>query len=48
MKKSDWENERELIQEEALREHSRLHKLFKEDRLSFERERKRMILRKKR
>jgi hypothetical protein len=39
----DWESEREEIRKESLRTHERLHRLFKEDRLSFERERKRMI-----
>ena len=39
----DWESEREEIRKESLRDHERLHRLFKEDRLSFERERKRMI-----
>ncbi len=34
---------RSEIREAALEEHARLHRLFKEDRLSFERERKRMI-----
>ena len=39
----NWQEEREKIRKEALEEHARLHKLFVEDRLSFERERKRMI-----
>ncbi|MBW1721709.1 MAG: DUF3135 domain-containing protein [Deltaproteobacteria bacterium] len=43
MEKWNWEKEKERIREEALREHARLHKLFKEDRLSFERERKKAV-----
>ncbi|MFC1821854.1 DUF3135 domain-containing protein [Thermodesulfobacteriota bacterium] len=35
--------EREKRKEAALAEHARLHRLFKEDRLSFERERKQAI-----
>ncbi|MFC1531843.1 DUF3135 domain-containing protein [Thermodesulfobacteriota bacterium] len=43
MKKSIWEEEKEETKKRALEEHARLHRLFKDDRLSFERERKRMI-----
>ena len=43
MKKLNWENEKDRIRKRAVEEHSRLSKLFREDRLSFERERKRMI-----
>ena len=43
MKKFKWEEERDAIRKRALEEHARLHKLFMEDRLSFERERKRLI-----
>lgn len=43
MKKLNWAEERERIRKEALEEHERLHRLFIEDRLSFERERKQAI-----
>ncbi|MBW1720948.1 MAG: DUF3135 domain-containing protein [Deltaproteobacteria bacterium] len=43
METIDWEKEREKIREAALERHARLHRLFHEDRLAFERERKRMI-----
>lgn len=43
METLNWVDEKEKIKEEALKEHTRLHKLFIDDRLSFERERKRMI-----
>lgn len=43
MERLNWAEERELIRKEALEAHARLHKLFKEDRLSFERERKQAI-----
>ena len=39
----NWELEKRKIEEKALEEHARLSKLFNEDRLTFERERKRMI-----
>jgi sulfite reductase alpha subunit-like flavoprotein len=39
----NWEKEKDQIKKEALEEHTRLSRLFKEDRLSFERERKKMI-----
>jgi hypothetical protein len=38
-----WEEEKEERRKESIREHERLSKLFKEDRLSFERERKNAI-----
>ncbi len=38
-----WEEEKEKREEEALAEHARLSRLFREDRFGFERERKRMI-----
>ncbi|MCF8061797.1 MAG: DUF3135 domain-containing protein [Deltaproteobacteria bacterium] len=38
-----WESEKEKREQEALERHSRLAKLFREDRFSFERERRRMI-----
>ena len=37
------EKEKEKGKEEALKRHARLHKLYTEDRLAFERERKRAI-----
>ena len=43
MEKSGWEEKQENVRKEALEEHERLHRLFKEDRLAFERERKRML-----
>ena len=43
MEKLNWDKEREEIEKKAMEEHSRLSRLFKEDRFSFERERKRMI-----
>lgn len=43
MDKSNWTAEKEKRKEKALEDHARLHKLFVEDRLSFERERKRSI-----
>jgi len=39
----NWVEEKEERRQKALEEHARLHQLFVEDRLSFERERKRMI-----
>lgn len=38
-----WEQEKEKRRQETLERHARLHKLFREDRLSFERERKKEI-----
>ena len=38
-----WEEQREDRAKAALERHSRLHKLFVEDRLGFERERKKLI-----
>ena len=35
--------EKQKVEKEALKEHARLSRLFKEDRFAFERERKRMI-----
>jgi CHASE3 domain sensor protein len=43
MKEPTWEQEKEKRREETLERHARLHKLFKEDRLAFERERKEAI-----
>lgn len=43
MEESNWIAEKERRREKALEDHARLHKLFVEDRLSFERERKRAI-----
>ncbi len=43
MKKSKWEEKRGERENKALKEHARLYKLFTEDRLSFEREKKKMI-----
>ena len=39
----EWELDREKRRQEALERHQRLSRLFREDRLSFERERKRMV-----
>ncbi len=39
----NWEEERKLINENAIAQHERLHKLFKENRFAFEIERKKMI-----
>ena len=39
----DWAEEKEERRKKALEEHARLHRLFVEDRLAFERERKKMI-----
>lgn len=38
-----WEQEKEKRSQEALEKHARLHKLFREDRLAFERERRKEI-----
>ncbi len=38
-----WQEEKEEREKVALEEHTRLHRLFVEDRLSFERERKKLI-----
>ena len=43
MERFKWEEEKEKREKESLENHARLHKLFNEDRLSFEHERKRMI-----
>lgn len=43
MEKLRFEEKQEKARKEALEEHARLHKLFKEDRFAFELERKRMI-----
>jgi len=43
MEKFNWEEERKKIKENAIAEHERLTKLFKENRFAFELERKRMI-----
>jgi hypothetical protein len=39
----NWEAGKEKREKESLERHSRLSRLFKEDRLAFERERKRLI-----
>jgi hypothetical protein len=39
----NWEEEREKRREESLKRHAGLHRLFKEDRLGFEREKKRLL-----
>jgi hypothetical protein len=43
MNSSEWEEGRKEREAAALENHSRLHRLFLEDRLAFERERKRAI-----
>ena len=43
MQRLKWEEEKEKRRKEALERHTRLSKLFKENRFAFERERKRMI-----
>jgi hypothetical protein len=43
MNSSEWEEGREEREAAALENHRRLHRLFVEDRLAFERERKRAI-----
>lgn len=43
MERINQQEERERGREAALERHARLHKLFVEDRLGFERERKRML-----
>lgn len=43
MEKKNIQEERDREREASLRRHERLHRLFVEDRLSFERERKRLI-----
>ncbi len=43
MEKESLQEERNRKRQEALERHARLHKLFIEDRLGFERERKRLI-----
>ena len=43
MERLNWQKEKQKIEKESLERHARLSKLFKKDRLSFERERKRMI-----
>jgi hypothetical protein len=43
MEKSRWADNREQREKEAIEEHERLHKLFKENRFAFELERKRAI-----
>ena len=39
----NWEKDQELREEQALEEHARLHRLFKENRFAFELERKQAI-----
>lgn len=39
----NWEQNREVREKRALENHERLSRLFREDRLAFERERKRLI-----
>jgi len=43
MENLNWEEKREKREKDALDRHAWLHKLFVEDRLAFERERKRII-----
>ena len=43
MENLDWEKGRQERQRKALENHARLSRLFKEDRLAFQREQKRMI-----
>jgi hypothetical protein len=43
MGKSKWQEEKMKREREALERHAQLHKLFREDRLAFERERKRIL-----
>lgn len=43
MENLDWEEKREKREKDELDRHARLHKLFVEDRLGFEHERKRII-----
>jgi hypothetical protein len=43
MENLNWEEQRETREKDALARHARLNKLFVEDRLAFERERKRII-----
>ena len=43
MEQKQWEEDTEQRKEEYLKKHSRMAKLFVEDRLSFERERKRLL-----
>lgn len=43
MAEFDWETERERIRKEAIENHEMLHKMYEDDRLSFERKRKEMI-----
>ncbi len=43
MDESNMDNEKERRRKEAVERHARLSRLYREDRLSFERERKRMI-----
>lgn len=43
MSERRWQEEREQLREKALAEHARLHRLYRENRFAFERERKRAI-----
>lgn len=43
MDKTNWAENKEQREKEAMEEHERLHKLFKENRFAFELERKRAI-----
>jgi len=43
MEKTNWAENKEQREKEAMEEHERLHKLFKENRFAFELERKRAI-----
>ena len=43
MEESNWEEERKVIEEKALSEHERLHKLFNDNRFAFELEKRKMI-----
>ena len=43
MRSIKWREKKEEREKTAIKEHARLHRLFVEDRLSFERERKKLI-----
>jgi hypothetical protein len=43
VKEPTWEEEKEKRRQEALERHARLHKLFLEDRLAFEREKRNAV-----
>ncbi len=43
MEEFNWEEERKVVEEKALSEHKRLHKLFKDNLFAFELEKRKMI-----